>query len=125
MFCFHCPFNRDGNNYNFPGKRDSIHCASPFGYQTMKIMNPRNWYFPPEISCWEPGVSQRGHLSTRKRGHTILMTCQTTFQKRHENRDKDRRSYIFALTVRHAAYPLFKHRPHDETLKMDLGRWGY
>lgn len=54
----------------------------------------------PEISCWEPGVSQRGYLPTRKRCHTILITCQNTLQKRHENRDKDRRSYVFAPTVK-------------------------
>lgn len=52
-----------------------------------------------EISCWEPGVSQRGYLPTRKRCHTILTTCQNTLQKRHENRDKDR-SYVFAPTVK-------------------------
>lgn len=45
VFCFHCPFSRDGNNYKLPGKMERTPGASPFGYQTMKKLNPRNWYF--------------------------------------------------------------------------------
>lgn len=64
----------------------------PFGYQIIEIIALKEWEFPQESYArrrdrMKHGVSQRRNLSPRKRFHTVLTTCQTSY-RRERNTDK-------------------------------------